>query len=82
MLPLPLLLLQVHLFDVDVPNGPVLMESKTTAPGDKVGGAAAPLTMVRLPAAMQCWSHKARCATAVCHNISNTLCQRPSTVDK
>jgi predicted amidohydrolase len=27
---------KVHLFDVDVPNGPVLMESRTTAPGDKV----------------------------------------------
>lgn len=29
---------KVHLFDVDVPNGPVLMESRNTAPGDKVGG--------------------------------------------
>lgn len=29
--------LQVHLFDVDVPDGPVLMESRTTAPGNKVG---------------------------------------------
>ncbi len=28
---------KVHLFDVDVPNGPVLMESRTTAPGDQVG---------------------------------------------
>jgi hypothetical protein len=27
---------EVHLFDVDVPNGPVLMESRTTAPGDEV----------------------------------------------
>ncbi|KAJ9519854.1 hypothetical protein QJQ45_014577, partial [Haematococcus lacustris] len=27
---------QIHLFDVDVPNGPVLMESRTTAPGDKL----------------------------------------------
>eukprot|EP00775_Hariotina_reticulata_P010801 gene10801-10957_t len=27
---------KVHLFDVDVPNGPVLMESRTTAPGDKL----------------------------------------------
>ncbi len=27
---------KVHLFDVDVPNGPVLMESRTTAPGDQV----------------------------------------------
>lgn len=26
----------MHLFDVDVPNGPVLMESRTTAPGDKL----------------------------------------------
>ncbi|GAX78444.1 hypothetical protein CEUSTIGMA_g5885.t1 [Chlamydomonas eustigma] len=25
---------KIHLFDVDVPNGPVLMESRTTAPGD------------------------------------------------
>ena len=45
--------LQVHLFDVDVPNGPVLMESRTTAPGarlvacdrwgptDRVGGSIA-----------------------------------------
>lgn len=24
---------KIHLFDVDVPNGPVLMESRTTAPG-------------------------------------------------
>lgn len=24
---------KIHLFDVDVPDGPVLMESKTTAPG-------------------------------------------------
>jgi hypothetical protein len=30
-------LLQVHLFDVDVPNGPVLLESRTTAPGNEVG---------------------------------------------
>lgn len=28
------------MFDVDVPNGPVLMESRTTAPGSEVGGAA------------------------------------------
>jgi predicted amidohydrolase len=28
---------KVHLFDVDVPQGPVLMESRTTAPGDQVG---------------------------------------------
>eukprot|EP00878_Enallax_costatus_P039377 GHUV01045029.1.p1 GENE.GHUV01045029.1~~GHUV01045029.1.p1 ORF type:complete len:183 (-),score=31.96 GHUV01045029.1:42-590(-) len=28
---------KVHLFDVDVPNGPVLMESRTTAPGNKAG---------------------------------------------
>jgi len=27
---------KVHLFDVDVPNGPVLMESKTTAPGNQL----------------------------------------------
>ncbi|WIA37182.1 hypothetical protein OEZ86_014137 [Tetradesmus obliquus] len=27
---------KVHLFDVDVPDGPVLMESRTTAPGDKL----------------------------------------------
>jgi predicted amidohydrolase len=27
---------KVHLFDVDVPNGPVLMESRTTAPGSEV----------------------------------------------
>lgn len=27
---------KVHLFDVDVPNGPVLMESRTTAPGDQL----------------------------------------------
>ncbi|KAI8464753.1 MAG: carbon-nitrogen hydrolase [Monoraphidium minutum] len=27
---------KVHLFDVDVPNGPVLMESRTTAPGSKL----------------------------------------------
>ena len=33
---IPTLLWQVHLFDVDVPNGPVLMESRTTAPGDTV----------------------------------------------
>ncbi|GFR42671.1 hypothetical protein Agub_g3482, partial [Astrephomene gubernaculifera] len=26
---------KIHLFDVDVPNGPLLMESRTTAPGDK-----------------------------------------------
>lgn len=44
--------LQVHLFDVDVPNGPVLMESRTTAPGDKVSGAAELLSLVRLAAAM------------------------------
>jgi len=30
---------KVHLFDVDVPSGPVLMESRTTAPGDRVSGA-------------------------------------------
>ena len=28
---------QIHLFDVDVPNGPLLMESRTTAPGSQVG---------------------------------------------
>ena len=27
---------KVHLFDVDVPNGPVLMESRSTAPGKEV----------------------------------------------
>lgn len=27
---------KIHLFDVDIPNGPVLMESNTTAPGDEV----------------------------------------------
>ena len=27
---------KVHLFDVDVPNGPILMESKRTAPGQEV----------------------------------------------
>lgn len=27
---------QIHLFDVDVPSGPVLMESRTTAPGDRL----------------------------------------------
>jgi predicted amidohydrolase len=26
---------KIHLFDVDVPNGPVLMESRTTAPGGR-----------------------------------------------
>ena len=25
---------KIHLFDVDIPNGPVLMESKTASPGD------------------------------------------------
>jgi predicted amidohydrolase len=25
---------KIHLFDVDVPNGPVLLESKYTAPGE------------------------------------------------
>lgn len=30
----------MHLFDVDVPRGPMLMESRTTAPGDKVQRAA------------------------------------------
>jgi len=29
-------LFKVHLCDVDVLKGPVLMESRTTAPGDKV----------------------------------------------
>lgn len=28
---------KVHLFNVDVPNGPVLMESRSTAPGNEVG---------------------------------------------
>lgn len=27
---------KVHLFDVDVPNGPILMESRSTAPGKEV----------------------------------------------
>jgi hypothetical protein len=27
---------KIHLFDVDVPNGPVLLESRTTAPGNQV----------------------------------------------
>lgn len=27
---------KVHLFDVNVPNGPVLMESRSTAPGKEV----------------------------------------------
>ena len=30
-------MLQVHLFDVEVQNGPILFESKHTAPGTKVG---------------------------------------------
>lgn len=38
----------MHLFDVDVPNGPVLMESRTTAPGDKVN------TVPHCNAALQC----------------------------
>jgi hypothetical protein len=31
-----LVLFSPQRFQVDVPNGPVLMESRTTAPGDKV----------------------------------------------
>jgi predicted amidohydrolase len=27
---------KIHLFDVDVPNGPVLLESRTTTPGDRL----------------------------------------------
>lgn len=28
---------KVHLFNVEVPNGPVLMESRSTSPGNEVG---------------------------------------------
>lgn len=29
---------KIHLFDVNIPNGPLLMESKTAAPGQGEGG--------------------------------------------
>ena len=34
---------KIHLFDVDVPNGPTLHESKDTAPGDALVCAKTPL---------------------------------------
>lgn len=33
---------KIHLFDVDVPNGPVLLESRTTTPGDRLVVVAGP----------------------------------------
>lgn len=39
--------LQVHLFDVDVPNGPVLMESRYTAPGSQVRLLGAPTSTMK-----------------------------------
>ena len=39
---------KVHLFDVDVPNGPILMESRTTAPGHEVCWAASQHLLVSL----------------------------------
>lgn len=35
---------KVHLFNVDVPNGPVLMESRSTSPGAQV-----PISNTNLP---------------------------------
>lgn len=34
---------KIHLFDVDIPNGPVLMESKTASPGDAIVAADSPI---------------------------------------
>jgi hypothetical protein len=55
---------------VDVPNGPILMESRTTAPGDKVLACAARCTL-GVPAG----SLLARCPTSRAHNP--TPCHAP-----
>lgn len=34
---------KVHLFDVNIPNGPLLMESKTAAPGSELVAADSPI---------------------------------------
>jgi deaminated glutathione amidase len=34
---------KIHLFDVDVPNGPLLMESKTASPGSEIVAADSPI---------------------------------------
>ena len=34
---------KIHLFDVDIPNGPLLMESKTAAPGRDIVAADSPI---------------------------------------
>ena len=34
---------KIHLFDVDIPNGPVLMESKTASPGNAIVAADSPI---------------------------------------
>jgi len=39
---------KVHLFDVDVPNGPVLMESRFTSPGDRLVSCETPFGRVGL----------------------------------
>lgn len=39
---------KIHLFDVDVPNGPILMESRTTAAGDKLAVCPSPAGVLGL----------------------------------
>ncbi len=39
---------KIHLFDIDLPNGPVMTESRTTAPGDEVVVADTPVGRIGL----------------------------------
>ena len=47
-------LLQVHLFNVEVHNGPVLMEARSTAPGTQVQQLYCSCRAVRLEIHVQC----------------------------
>jgi predicted amidohydrolase len=63
---------KVHLFDVDVPSGPVLMESRTTAPGDKVC-----VCVCTTCVAVGCVAHGRVCMPAAAHIVRT---QRPTGV--
>lgn len=63
---------KVHLFDVDVPNGPVLMESRTTAPGDKLVACDSPAGRLGLSVCYQlvaCDSPAGRLGLSVCYDL-------------
>jgi predicted amidohydrolase len=66
---------KIHLFDVDVPNGPVLLESRTTAPGSKVIHGLSGCTHIRDISQSSSW-----CIQASALSIHLSTQQRPSGV--